>query len=134
MLVAGGHVAGFILRMAISAFGLWLAAKIVPGVAIRGVDTLVGAALLLGIVNAVVRPVAVLLTLPFTILTLGFFLLAVNAAMLGLVAALLDGFALAGFGPALLGSIVVSLTSWIASWYIGPTGRFEILVVESRDR
>ncbi len=127
-------MAGFILRMAISAFGLWLAAKIVPGVAIRGVDTLVGAALLLGIVNAVVRPVAVLLTLPFTILTLGFFLLAVNAAMLGLVAALLDGFALAGFGPALLASIVVSLTSWIASWYIGPTGRFEILVVESRDR
>ncbi len=127
-------MAGFILRMAISAFGLWLAAKIVPGVAIRGVGTLVGAALLLGIVNAVVRLVAVLLTLPFTILTLGFFLLAVNAAMLGLVAALLDGFALAGFGPALLGSIVVSLTSWIASWYIGPTGRFEILVVESRDR
>ena len=134
MLVARGHVAGFILRMAISAFGLWLAAKIVPGVAIRGVDTLVGAALLLGIVNAVVRPVAVLLTLPFTILTLGFFLLAVNAAMLGLVAALLDGFTLAGFRPALLGSIVVSLTSWIASWYIGPTGRFEILVVKSRDR
>ena len=127
-------MAGFILRMVISAFGLWLAAKIVPGVAIRGVDTLVGAALLLGIVNAVVRPVAVLLTLPFTILTLGLFLLAVNAAMLGLVAALLDGFALAGFGPALLASIVVSLTSWIASWYIGPSGRFEILVVESRER
>ena len=100
----------------------------------RGVDTLAGAALLLGIVNAVVRPVAVLLTLPFTILTLGLFLLAVNAAMLGLVAALLDGFALAGFGPALLASIVVSLTSWIASWYIGPSGRFEILVVESRER
>jgi putative membrane protein len=134
MLGAGGLVAGFILRMVISAFGLWLAAKIVPGVAIRGVDTLAGAALLLGIVNAVVRPVAVLLTLPFTILTLGLFLLAVNAAMLGLVAALLDGFALAGFGPALLASIVVSLTSWIASWYIGPSGRFEILVVESRER
>ncbi len=127
-------MAGFILRMAISAFGLWLAAKIVPGMEIRGMGSLVGAALLLGFVNAVVRPVAVLLTLPFTILTLGFFLLVVNAAMLGLVAALLDGFALAGIGPALLGSIVVSLTGWVASWYIGPTGRFEILVVESRDR
>ncbi len=133
MLAAGGDVAGFILRMAISAFGLWLAAQIVPGMAIRGMGTLVGAALLLGMVNAVVRPVAVLLTLPFTIVTLGFFLLVVNAAMLGLVAALLDGMALAGFGPALLGSIVVSLTGWIASWYIGPSGRFEILVVERRD-
>ena len=126
-------MAGFILRMAISAFGLWLAAQIVPGMAIRGMGTLAGAALLLGMVNAVVRPVAVLLTLPFTIVTLGFFLLVVNAAMLSLVAALLDGMALAGFGPALLGSIVVSLTSWIASWYIGPSGRFEILVVERRD-
>ncbi len=125
---------GFILRMAISAFGLWLAAKIVPGMEIAGMGSLVGAALLLGFVNAVVRPVAVLLTLPFTILTLGFFLLVVNAAMLGLVAALLDGFTLAGIGPALLGSIVLSLTGWVASWYIGPTGRFEILVVESRDR
>ena len=134
MLVAGGHVVGFILRMAISAFGLWLAAKIVPGMEIGGMGNLVGAALLLGFVNAVVRPVAVLLTLPFTILTLGFFLLVVNAAMLGLVAALLDGFALAGIGPALLGSIVVSLTGWVASWYIGPTGRVEILVVESRER
>ena len=125
---------GFILRMAIGAFGLWLAAKIVPGMTIQGMGNLVGASLLLGIVNAVVRPLAVLLTLPFTILTLGLFLLAVNAAMLGLVAALLDGFALAGFGSALLGSIVVSLTGWIASWYVGPTGRFEILVVEQRER
>ena len=113
---------------------MWLAAKIVPGMTIQGMGNLVGASLLLGIVNAVVRPLAVLLTLPFTILTLGLFLLAVNAAMLGLVAALLDGFALAGFGPALLASIVVSLTSWIASWYIGPSGRFEILVEESRER
>ncbi len=134
MLVAGEHVAGFILRMAISAFGLWLAAKIVPGMEIGGMGSLAGAALLLGFVNAVVRPVAVLLTLPFTILTLGLFLLVVNAAMLGLVAALLDGFTLAGIGPALLGSIVVSLTGWVASWYIGPTGRVEILVVESRER
>ena len=134
MLVAGEHVAGFILRMAFSAFGLWLAAKIVPGMEIGGMGSLAGAALLLGFVNAVVRPVAVLLTLPFTILTLGFFLLVVNAAMLGLVAALLDGFTLAGIGPALLGSIVVSLTGWVASWYIGPTGRVEILVVESRER
>ncbi len=120
---------GFLIRLGISALGLWLAAAIVPGVHITGVGTLVLAALLLGVVNAVVRPVIVLLTLPFTIVTLGLFLLVVNAAMLGLVAALLDGFRLAGFGPALLGTLVVSLTSWIASSWIGPSGRVEILIV-----
>ena len=76
-----------------------------------------------------VRPVIVLLTLPITGLTLGVFLLVVNAAMLALVAALLYGFVLRGFLPAVLGSLVVSLTSWIAAWYIGPSGRVEILIV-----
>jgi putative membrane protein len=57
----------------------------------------------------------------------------INAAMLGLVAALLDGFRLDGFGAALLGSIVVSLTGWVASWYVGPSGRVEVLVVKHRE-
>jgi putative membrane protein len=125
-------VPGFLLRLAIGAFGLWLASEIVPGMEIRGAGTLVAAALLLGIVNAVVRPVAVLLTLPFTLVTLGLFLLVVNAAMLGLVAALLDGFRLAGFWPAVFGSVIVSLTGGVASACIGPRGRFEVLIVERR--
>lgn len=120
---------GFGIRLAITALGLWLAQRIVPGIEIQGTGTLVAAALLLGIVNAVVRPLAVLFTLPITVLTLGLFLLVVNAAMLGLVAGLLDGFQIAGFGAALLGSLLVSLTSWVASWYIGPKGRVELLVV-----
>lgn len=122
---------GFAIRLAITAFGLWLAQQVVPGIRIEGTGTLVAAALLLGIVNAVVRPLAVLFTLPITVLTLGLFLLVVNAAMFGLVAALLDGFHVAGFGSALLGSLVVSLTSWVASWYVGPKGRLEVLVVRS---
>ena len=120
---------GFVIRLLINALGLWLAQAIVPGVVIRGVGTLLVAALLLGIVNAFVRPLIVVLTLPITVVTLGFFLLVVNAAMLALVAALLDGFELHGFFAALAASIVVSLTSFIASWYVGPSGRFEILVV-----
>ena len=123
---------GFLLRMAISAFALWVASAIVPGMAITGTPTLLAAALLLGLVNAVVRPLALLLTLPFTIVTLGLFVFVVNAAMLGLVAALLDGFRLAGFGSALLGSLVVSFVSSAVSWTIGPSGRFEIMVVERR--
>jgi putative membrane protein len=122
-------VIGFAIRLAITALGLWLAQRIVPGIEIQGTGTLVVAALLLGIVNAVVRPLAVLFTLPITVLTLGLFLLVVNAAMFGLVAGLLDGFQIAGFGAALLGSLLVSLTSWVASWYIGPRGRVELLVV-----
>lgn len=120
---------GFLIRLAIGAFGLWLADQLVGGIRIEGTATLILAALLYGVVNAVVRPVAILLTLPITVLTLGLFLLIVNAAMFGLVAALLQGFYVAGLGSALLGSIIVGLTSWVASWYVGPKGRFEVLVV-----
>jgi len=120
---------GFLVRFLIGALGLWIAQAIVPGMEITGFGTLLVAALLLGVMNAVVRPVIVLLTLPITVLTLGFFLLVVNAAMLALVAVLLDGFVLRGFLPAVLGALVVSLTSWIAAWYIGPSGRIEILIV-----
>ena len=123
---------GFLLRLLIAAVGLWLAAKLVPGVRFDGLGTLAAAAFLLGIVNAVVRPIAILLTLPVTIVTLGLFLWVVNAAMLGLVAALLNGFHLAGFGSALLAAMIVSVTGWIASWWIGPTGRVEVMVVQQR--
>lgn len=120
---------GLLLRLLICALGLWLASALLPGIHISGTGTLLLAALLLGIVNALVRPVLVLLTLPITVLTLGLFLLVVNAATLGLVAALLDGFTISGFFSALFGALIVSLTGWIASWYIGPSGRVEVLVV-----
>lgn len=123
---------GFFLRLAISAFGLWLASKVVPGMQITGGGTLILAAFLLGIVNAIVRPVLLILTLPITVVTLGIFLLVINAAMLGLVASLLDGFVLTGFSPALFGSIIVSFTGWVGSWYVGPRGHFEILVTKRR--
>jgi putative membrane protein len=115
--------------MLITALGLWVASGIVTGLEIRGLGTLLGSALLLGFVNAVVRPLIVLLTLPITILTLGIFLLVVNAAMLGLVASFFDNFTINGLFPAILGSIIVSLVSWFASWCIGPKGRIDIMIV-----
>lgn len=121
-------MSGFLVRLLITALGLWIAQAIVPGIEITGVGTLLAAALLLGIVNAVVRPLVVLLTLPITVLSLGLFLLVVNAAMLGLVAALLDGMLVRGFFSALFGSLVVSLISWMAAWYVGPTGRIEVII------
>src|SRR5919112_3025693 len=110
---------GLITRLIVVALGLWLASELVPGIEVQGGWTLIGAAILLGLVNAVVRPVLVVLTLPFTILTLGLFLLVINAAMLGLVATMFDGFRIAGFWPAVLGSLVISITGWLASWFIG---------------
>jgi putative membrane protein len=119
---------GFLIRVAIVALGLWLAAKIFSGLSFDTPTTLVAAALLLGIVNAVIRPVIVLLTLPVTLLTLGLFLLVINAGMLLLVAWMLDGFTIASFWTAVGASIIVSLTSWVASGVIGNNGRFEVLV------
>jgi putative membrane protein len=123
---------GFLLRLAITALGLWVASALVPGVAISGAGTLLLAALLLGIVNAVIRPIALILTIPFTLITLGLFILVVNAAMFGLVAAMLDGFRLSGFWAALFGALMVSITSWLASAFIGPRGRYEVLVIRQR--
>ena len=76
--------------------------------------------------------VVVLLTFPFTVVTLGLFLLVINAGMLALVASLLPKFSIDGFGSALLGAMVVSLVSWIASLSIGPDGRIEVIRVEDR--
>ena len=116
---------GFIYRLVITALGLWAAATIVPGVTIVGVGTLLLAALLLGIVNAIIRPIILILTLPLTVLTLGLFILVVNGISLALVAWVLPGFTVAGLVPAVLGSIVVGLTSWFASTFIGGSGRIE---------
>ena len=120
---------GIIVRTLIIMLGLYLASILIPGVQILGAGSFIIAAVLLGLVNAFVRPVAFLLTLPLTIVTLGLFLFVLNAAMFGLVAAMLDNFSVAGLGSAILGSIVVSVTSTIASWYIGPDGRYEVFVI-----
>ena len=123
---------GIVLRTLINMLGLFLASALVPGVSISGAWTFIFAAVLLGLVNAFVRPIAFVLTLPITLVTLGLFLFVLNAAMFGLVAALLDNFAVAGFWSALFGAIILSITSTMASWYIGPDGRVEVIVVTRR--
>jgi putative membrane protein len=119
---------GFLIRAAVVALGLWLATAWVPGVYIDAPSTLLLAGLLLGVVNSVVRPIAIILTLPMTILTLGLFLLVINAGMVALVAWILPGMHVAGFGAAFWTAVVVSLVSMVGSWFIGPRGRFEVIV------
>lgn len=123
---------GILLRVLVVALGLWLAAELLPGIRIGGTATLLGAALVLGVVNAVVRPLVVLLTLPITFLTLGLFLLVINGAMLWLVSAVFDGFIIADLWSAVLGALIVGLTAWIGSYFIGPRGGIELIVVRRR--
>ena len=121
---------GFFLRAAIVALGLWLATQVFPGLQFEGPGTLLAAAVLLGIVNAIVRPIAVVLTLPLTLLSLGLFLLVINAAMLGLVALLLGGFTISSFWTAIGASLLVSITSWLASGVIANSGRVEVITMK----
>ncbi|CAN7533474.1 phage holin family protein [Phenylobacterium sp. LjRoot225] len=116
-------LARFIVRAIFAAVGLWIAGQIVPGLRFDSVGSLVAAALLLGVVNAFVRPVVFVLTLPLTILTLGLFLLVVNAAMIGLVGMLLGGFHVDGLIPGVLGAIVTGLASWIGGMVMGDAKR-----------
>jgi putative membrane protein len=105
----------FLARLLISALSLGVASYIVPGFHIDTLMTLLIAAFLLGIVNAIIRPVLVFLTFPITLVTLGLFLLVINGLMLILVAAILPGFKISGLGPAILGWLIMSLTGWLAS-------------------
>lgn len=125
---------GILVRLAITALGLWVATALVDGIRADDTFTLILAAIVLGLVNAVVRPVAILLTIPLTVLSLGLFLWPINAGMLWLVGRLLDGFDVAGFGSALLGAALVSVTGWIGNAYIGDGGRYEVVMIGREER
>ncbi len=126
---------GFLIRAVVVGIGLWLASQIVPGVSFRSTESLIAAALLLGIVNAFVRPILVILTFPITLLTLGLFLLVINGLMIELVSYFLSGFVVAGFWPAFFAAIVVSLTSWVMSGWVGPPrGRIDVVTVRHTGR
>jgi putative membrane protein len=118
----------FLVRALVAAIGLWVADTLIDGISFDSAGWLLIAAVVLGLINAFVRPLAVILTLPITVITLGLFLLVVNAGMLALAGWLLRGFHIAGFWPAFWGAIVVSLVSGIGSWFFGPRGGIEVSV------
>jgi putative membrane protein len=121
-------MAGFLIRACIVALGLWLATAWVRGVYIDTPATLILAGLLLGVANSVIRPIAILLTLPMTIVTLGLFLLVINAGMVALVAWILPGMHVAGFAAAFWTALLVSVVSFIGSWFVGGKGKVEVIV------
>lgn len=125
-------MAGIVIRFCIVALGLWLASEMVTGIHISTTGTLLGAALILGIVNSVIRPIIIIFTLPISVISMGFFLLVINAGMLGLVAWLFKNFTIDGFWPAFWGAIIVGLTSWVGSAFVGPRGRVDMYYYQQR--
>ena len=109
-----------LLRWIVNAGALLLVAYLYPGVHVQDFLAALIAALVLGLVNAVIRPILVILTLPVTLLTLGLFLFVINAALFWLVAELVSGFMVTGFWAALVGSILYSLITLVTSWLLFP--------------
>ncbi len=107
------HILPFLLHWALTAFALWLADRVFKGLRFADTRSLLISALLLGLANAIVRPVLVVLTLPLTLVTFGLFLLVINALMLMLVARLVRGFTIAGFGTAFLASLFIAFVSLV---------------------
>ncbi|MEE9556606.1 MAG: phage holin family protein [Candidatus Adiutricales bacterium] len=116
---------GLLFRWLISAVSLLIVSYIVPGIEVQGFFYALIAALFLGVLNAIVRPVLIILTLPLTILTLGLFLFVVNGIMLMLVSLVLKGFHVNGFWPAVLGALLLSVINWFSNSYINSKGRIE---------
>lgn len=118
---------GFLLRVLANALAIFLAAAIVPGIEIRGVLTALGAGLVLGLVNAIVRPVLVILTLPLTLVTLGLFLFVLNGLCLLLTSLLVKGFEVHGFWAAVFGALIVSAVSWLLTAFLSDRGRIVMI-------
>jgi len=109
---------GFIVHTIVLAVAIWITANVVPGVTVASWGALAIAALVLGIVNAIVRPILVILTLPITVLTLGLFYLVVNGIAFGLAAALVPGFQIASWTAAILGALLTSVVSWFIGIFV----------------
>lgn len=110
----------FLIHWLVTGVALAIGTRIVPGVVVSSTGALVVGALVLGLVNAIVRPVMTILTLPITVLTLGLFYLLVNGAAFGLAAGLVPGFRVASVGSAIGGALVVSIVSFLLNWLLRP--------------
>lgn len=123
---------GFLIRLVANALAILAAAYIVPGIEVSGGLALVAAALVLGLINAVVRPVLLFLTLPFTLVTLGLFIFLLNAFCLWLTSLLVKGFDVHGFWTAVLGAVIVSVVSWLVTILLSDRGK--VVVITRRER
>ncbi len=120
---------GFVIRWLVSAIALAITAWIIKGIEIHGIFSLLIATLVLGILNAIIRPILIILTLPINILSLGIFTFVINAIMLKITASVVEGFEIHGFWAAFIGAIFMSIISTLLTYFVSDRGKFEIIVV-----
>jgi putative membrane protein len=125
---------GLLLRWLILTVAIMVAAYLFPGIEVKGFCSALVAALVLGILNAFFRPILIILTLPINILTLGLFTFVINALLLMMTSGVIGGLVVAGFGSALLGSLIISVVSWLLSSFINDRGRIQSLDIELHSR
>ena len=123
---------GFLIRVFANALAILAAAYILPGIEVSGGLALLAAGLVLAIINAVVRPVLIFLTLPFTLVTLGLFLFFLNAFCLWLTSWLVKGFEVNGFWPAVFGAMLVSVVSWVVNAFLSDRGQVVVITRHKR--
>jgi putative membrane protein len=122
---------GFLVRVLANAVAILVAAAVVPGIEVSGALSTIGAGLVLGLVNALVRPILLVLTLPVTLVTLGLFLFVLNGLCLWLTAALVKGFEVHSFWAALVGAFLVSVVSWLLTAFVSDRGRIVVITHRS---
>ena len=124
---------GLLIRWIVSALSLLAVGYLVPGFEVKNFLYALAAAAVLGILNAVVRPILIVLTLPLTILTMGLFIFVINALMLWFLSAILEGIEISGFWSALFGAIILSAIGWVTSSFINDSGRFQYIELHRDD-
>ena len=107
-----------LFKWLINALALLVTTYLVKGIQVTGVPALLMAAALLGVLNVLIRPILILLTLPINIITLGLFTLIINGAMLWFVSLIIKGFMIQGFWPAVIGALIISIVSWFINWMV----------------
>jgi putative membrane protein len=127
-------VRGLVIRWVVTAFALWLTSLIVKGIQVDGIAALFFAAVVLGIFNAVLRPLVLFATFPINLLTLGLFTFVINGAMLKLTGDVVRGFSVTGFWSAVIGALLLSAFSFALNLFINDTGHLQYLYVERIDR
>lgn len=125
-------MSGLLFRWSILTLSIVAAAYLIEGIQVSSFFTALFAAALLGILNALFRPILILLTLPINILSLGLFTFVINALLLLMVSGVIGGFSVSGFWPALLGSVIISLVSWVLTALVNDKGKVEVITLKQR--
>lgn len=123
---------GLLIRFAVTAVAVFLATSIVPGIEAQSVSAGIAAVIVLSFLNAIIRPILYLFSIPFIILTLGLFMVLINALLLQLVSVLVKGFIVEGFWPSVFGALLISVVSSILNVWVSDQGQIEVVVHKQR--